>query len=45
MEIMEKTFRNGLLDFVFPWHMQLGRFDKSVDTLAAPPQDSPLEDE
>ena len=21
MEIMEKTFRNGVLDFIFPWHM------------------------
>ena len=30
MEAMEKTFRNGLLDFVFPWHMQLGRFEKGI---------------
>ena len=28
MEIMEKNFSNGILDFVFPWHMQLGRFEK-----------------
>ena len=27
MEVMEKTFRNSVLDFVFPWHMQLGRFE------------------
>lgn len=35
MELMEKTFRNGVLDFVFPWHMQLGRFERNtVDILA-----------
>ena len=30
MELMEKTFRNGVLDFVFPWHMQLGRFERNT---------------
>ena len=30
MEIMEKNFQNSFLDFVFPWHMQLGRFDKNT---------------
>ena len=30
MEIMEKTFSNSIFDFIFPWHMQLGRFEKAV---------------
>ena len=28
MEILEKTMKNGILDFIFPWHMQLGRFEE-----------------
>ena len=27
MEMVEKTFRVGPLDYLFPWHMQLGRWD------------------
>ena len=30
MEMLERTFRNGPLDFAFPWHMQLGRFEQKV---------------
>ena len=32
MELIEKTFRNSFLDFIFPWHMQLGRFERGMDT-------------
>lgn len=37
IELMEKTMKNGTLDFVFPWHMQLGRFENdSVVLFKAP---------
>ena len=27
-DILEKTFRNSIFDYIFPWHMQLGRFEE-----------------
>ena len=32
MELMEKAFSNGVLDYVFPWHMWLGKFEKGMAT-------------
>ena len=29
MEMLEKLTKCGILDFVFPWHMQLGRLEKT----------------
>ena len=43
MEIMEKTFRNSIFDFIFPWHMQLGRFEK--DTVSAVVDGKTIEDD
>lgn len=30
MELMEKAFRNGVLDYIFPWHMWLGKFETGI---------------